>query len=554
MASSLEAGSGTIDPEAERRRIEAMQRALASAQPVGPTGPQGPAAGDSYRAVTAPPTSVSGDNSLSQGESYDTRTDSVKNAVGPTGPVGPATTAQGPDAMERALSTTGLYTPPDPNKVATGGSIAAALVPPTTTTTTSTTGGGKLPPPPPPITPVQSVQTGTGGGTGGTDTLARWKDLSGNTGATGGTDTTADLGGIDNQNTTGDTSGNTGEGSLGAITNQLMSQIANIGSTLANPGTPSDVTGVFLTQAKSILSLLDQQDAELRADAEKNGTQIDPSTQFTIDKLRETLQENLKGVREDLNRRGLYESGIELDLENKLQKGSASDQARILADRLSTIQQQLQSGLQANRKARVDTLGQFGLSAANAQTTHDENQYRSADEREQAALAAMLGLRGQANSADIASQDRAASNANSAASRALQAAQLKENGRQYDETYAMDKAKYNQNFEYNAQQDAMTRALAAAKGTTAATTPPQINNPYGGTTKTPGVNTEATNAAISAIGKATSRTQATQDLSNAAANLIAQGVDVQQVIDAINSRFPESADSVRGNRTVGGPI
>lgn len=570
-----------MDDEAQRQaRLAAMQRAaqgatapadgtaagsnvLTSGAPTpGPDtsniGGIGAAAGALGSAIASPTSSV---NSGTSAIGAKLGTSATSAATG--GSLGATISSESMAAVQRAIA-------------AANAANAARNKPPTVTPTVTT----------------GTTTTGTTGTTGTTDTSDPFGYLRKNaadsraftdanpagttdtTGA-GGTDTTG--GGITDQ--TGgagpggqDGSGGGQGGDLGSITNQLMGQIQGIGSTLANPGTPTDVTGVFLTQAKSILSMLDQQDAEIRAEAEKNGTTVDPSTQFTIDKLRETLTENVKTVREDLNRRGLSDSGIELELENRLQKGSASDQARILADRLTSIQDQLSKGLASNRAAKVSTLSTFGMGAANAQQQHNENQYQSADERERAALTAMLGLRGQVNSSEMSAADN-----RSAMQRALlqeqgqnsrSAASLSEEQRQYNETFGMNKAKYNQDFAYNAQNDALNRA---AKGAGTGTDTPKTivpagtqyvngygsgdvtkgQNVYGGTTSTGNnVDSSATNAAISAINNASSRDQAQTDLFKSAQALINAGVDVTAVQDAINKKFPAAVQT----RTVGGSI
>lgn len=360
-----------------------------------------------------------------------------------------------------------------------------------------------------------------------------------------GTDTTS----------TGAGSGSSGSGgSLGDLTSSITNQLQQIQSGLSSPGTSSDVTGVYLSQSQAILAMLDDQEKQMRADAETQGTTIDPATQFTIDQMRKTLEENMKTTRENLNSRGLNDSGILLELQNRLQKGNASDEAGLLATRLSKLQDDLQAGLTNIRSQKVSTMGQFGLAASNAQSTADENSKRIAYDREQAALQGMLQLRGQQSASEDSAMNRAATAANQASSQQFSGSQnalsLAEQQRQYNETFGMNKAKYNQDFAYNSQNDAMNRAASAAKASAASV--PQINNPYGGTTKTPGVSAQMTNQAIAALTNATSRTQAVNDFNQAQGALNDQGVDLQSVQDAIDKKWPQA--NPRGTQTVGGSI
>ena len=240
----------------------------------------------------------------------------------------------------------------------------------------------------------------------------------------------------------------TGAGSLQGLTGSIMQQIQGISSGLSSPGTPIDATAVYMKQSQSILEMLNQQEASLRSDAQKQGTTIDPATQFTLDKLRQTLEDNMKSTREDLNRRGLYDSGILLQLENNLQKGNASDQAMVLSQRLSKLQDELNAGLTAIRGQRYSTANQFGLAAGNAQTSADTQSRTLAYDREQAALQAMLSLRGQQSG----EQQAAAS-------------------------LAQQNAQFNSTQQFTASQNALQRAAAAAATAAGRTTTGGTNAP-----------------------------------------------------------------------------
>jgi len=366
----------------------------------------------------------------------------------------------------------------------------------------------------------------------------------------------------------GATPGTPETGGLGALTSGITNQINAIMAGLSNPGTPVDATAVFMKQSQAILGMLDQQEAQMRAENEKAGTTVDPATKFAIDQLRENLQTQLTATRENLNRRGLYDSGIELQLESNLQKGSASDQAQILSTRLSKLQDDLSKGLTSLRTQRYSTASQFGLAGANAQTSSDELGRKLGQQREQEALQGMLNLRGQVGQENTANANRASqegiSNANRESTSAIERARLAEQQRQYNETFGMEKAKYNQNFAATQAQNAiqnqnaaMQRAATAARGgATNATvnrpTAAQPSNAFGGTTDTSkNVSVGATNAAVAAAGSASSRSAALNSLQIHYADLIRNGVDVQSVMDAIDARFPPSQDLINGQRRGG---
>lgn len=428
------------------------------------------------------------------------------------------------------------------NNAASGGSVGNLPAPPAASTAPSTVRGITPPQPATPAaTPAANPAAGTPAATPASPRGAVNPGLDG---------------GVPNQNPGGPTQGTAGGGDLTNLTNAVTSQIQNIQASLTSPGTPIDATAVFFKQSQAILGMLDQQEAQMRAENEKAGTTVDPATQFAIDKLRENLQEQMKATRETLNSRGLYDSGILLELENRLQKGSASDQAQILSTRLSKLQDDLQKGLTQLRTQRYTAASQFGLAGANAQRSQDELSQTLAQRREQDALNAMLSLRGQVG-------QEATSTANRQSAAAIEQARLAEQQRQFNEKFGMDKAMFNEKMAADAAQNAEANRIAAmrrAAGGASSGTIPQIANPFGGSTKTPQTAAVSTNAAIGAVGTAPDRTTAINSLMNHAGQLAAAGVDIQTVMDAIDARFPPSlADSTDAsiggrNRRAGGPV
>jgi hypothetical protein len=437
-------------------------------------------------------------------------------------------------AMQRAIAgvaaTNEAYkkTGPAPTPVAvatTGGSLASAVntikppvQPPTQTTTTIT------PPTDDRTTSnlLAQMQTASSGGGAGAGSRA---------GAGSGAgaiqnQSSAGAGGIEDQGGSG--------GSLGQLTSSIVNQLQSIQAGLSSPGTPRDVTAVYLQQSQSILKMLDDQEAQLRADTEKQGTSIDPATQFTIDKLRENLETNIKGAREDLNRRGLYDSGILLDIETKLKKGNASDQAMVLAERFSKLQNELSQGLASIRSQKASTAQSFGLAAANAQTTSDENTRRQAYDREQAALQAMLNLRSQFAGEEQAAASRSFQGQQSALEREFRAQQA-ELDRAYGD--AQFRARTAAEFEMNKQQYEQESALIAQRAAASG------SGGGGGSVRPASARTTATTAASStndvtqqAIADMrevfTNATEASAAIKEQMRELAAAGVDISQLYEA----------------------
>ncbi|MGH2820499.1 MAG: hypothetical protein ACRDJ5_07590, partial [Actinomycetota bacterium] len=149
---------------------------------------------------------------------------------------------------------------------------------------------------------------------------------------------------------------------------QIASDLQELRAQIASSRAP-DVQAIFLAQSTSLLAFLEQEEKRLREEAEREGTRVDPATQFTIEKLRESLGEQLKATQEDLNARGLYHSGILLEIEQKLRTGAISEEGRILAERLSRLRDNLSARLGQISSQRVAGFQQFGMAGAQAQAS-----------------------------------------------------------------------------------------------------------------------------------------------------------------------------------------
>src|SRR5690606_27791064 len=134
-----------------------------------------------------------------------------------------------------------------------------------------------------------------------------------------------------------------GESLFNWVFGDALADLRRMEQELASITVP-DAGLVYLRQMQSLIDQIDRMMEEMRAEAERQGQTIDPATQWTLDRLRQTLEEQLTQTREVLNARGLFHSGILLELENQLREGMMSEEARILAERLNRIQSQLLDG------------------------------------------------------------------------------------------------------------------------------------------------------------------------------------------------------------------
>lgn len=196
------------------------------------------------------------------------------------------------------------------------------------------------------------------------------------------------------QTPTGPTTGPVAEGPLNseALRQQVVADLNGIAQIInAGPQSP-DVMAIFASQGSKLLELIAEQEKQLRSQAEAEGRTIDPATQNTLDVLREQLGLQLKATREGLAARGILDSGITIEAEQILRKGNLSDQAKILSERLSRIQDNLNQGLGQFRQQRVQSASQFGMAGAQAQTQAELAERKRMDDLRQTLVSGRLGL------------------------------------------------------------------------------------------------------------------------------------------------------------------
>jgi hypothetical protein len=410
------------------------------------------------------------------------------------------------------------YTPPAipsqsvPQQIATNGSIGTAA-------SSGAATGGTLSTVlnPPKLTGPTTTATPTGGINAGTLAGAMTTGIDKGPGA-GAITTVPGAGGPAGPSGAG--SGTVDQsGGLGALTSSIVSALQSAGQSALAPGSSPDVGAVYMQQAQSILAMLDEQEKQLRADSERQGTTLDPSVAFTLNTLRQTLEDNLKTTREDLNRRGVYDSGITLDLESKLRKGSASDAAMVMASRLSKLQDQLSQGLAGIRSQKVSTLSSFGRDAANAQTSSDEASRRRQYDTEQNAIKSMLDLRGQVSTENNQAANRSFQGNESALQRAYGESQSK----------AQTAAQFEQNrLAYEREKSLVDQRAAAGAYTSGGTSTKStaLSRAAGG---------DVTQQAIADLKSVfTNSDEASAAIKQQMAELAANGVDIAALFNAAN--------------------
>lgn len=93
------------------------------------------------------------------------------------------------------------------------------------------------------------------------------------------------------------------------------------------------------------IAQIDAAQAELMAQMNDQMSGVDPATMASLKAIRDSVENNRQGLMEEMSQRGLLQSGIWLDQENKLNTAQANAESSLLATRLQDLQTQLNQAL-----------------------------------------------------------------------------------------------------------------------------------------------------------------------------------------------------------------
>ncbi|MDH7478901.1 MAG: hypothetical protein QHH02_02705 [Syntrophomonadaceae bacterium] len=117
----------------------------------------------------------------------------------------------------------------------------------------------------------------------------------------------------------------------------------------------STLAAAWLEQMSSYLDRLQE---ELVALFRQQGSEIDPATAAALKEIRAEVSRRRQGLMEEMNRRGLLQSGIWLEEENRILEGQMSAEEKLLASRLAEAQNRMAEALMEFARLRLNQMGQ----------------------------------------------------------------------------------------------------------------------------------------------------------------------------------------------------
>jgi hypothetical protein len=115
------------------------------------------------------------------------------------------------------------------------------------------------------------------------------------------------------------------------------------------------MTKAWLDQMTATLDSLQAQVMDM---FKQQGMLLDPATLAALKSIRDEVDRRRQLLQEEMNRRGLLQSGIWLEEENRILSNQLTAEERLLASRLADIQNRMTDALMSFANQRVNIMGQ----------------------------------------------------------------------------------------------------------------------------------------------------------------------------------------------------
>ena len=112
---------------------------------------------------------------------------------------------------------------------------------------------------------------------------------------------------------------------------------------------------------EGFMSALDAMQSQIMGEFQQQMAGVDPATQTALQQLRENAQEYRRTLLDDLNRRGLLQSGVAIESDLRLNKNQLTAEQQVLSQRVGELQNQMTNALMQFSQSRLQALQQYGL-------------------------------------------------------------------------------------------------------------------------------------------------------------------------------------------------
>lgn len=147
----------------------------------------------------------------------------------------------------------------------------------------------------------------------------------------------------------------------------IQEQIAPYLSELQNiiQGVDYETAPILMNYYNQTMDMINSTEASLMKQLEEMGQGIDPATQAALASLKETVGQQREYLKEEMGARNLLQSGIYLkEMDERINRGELSETQKLLGQRLSDIQNQINNAILSFGNARIQASSSYGLEAA----------------------------------------------------------------------------------------------------------------------------------------------------------------------------------------------
>lgn len=115
--------------------------------------------------------------------------------------------------------------------------------------------------------------------------------------------------------------------------------------------------GLAAMHTSQLMAAIDATEARIMEMFRQQGTALDPATLSALRSLRDGVETRRRQLTDEMNRRGLLQSGIWLEMEDRIHRGQLTAEEDLLGRRLSDIQNRMSGAMMDFAQQRLNVMG-----------------------------------------------------------------------------------------------------------------------------------------------------------------------------------------------------
>lgn len=142
----------------------------------------------------------------------------------------------------------------------------------------------------------------------------------------------------------------------------IIGELRDLVNQTYDPGSAALINKAY----EDTIATIDAAQAQLVSQMQDQMSGVDEATLQSLKQIRDSFERNRQELMEEMSRRGLLQSGLWLEMEDRLNKGQLTAEQQLLASRLQDLQNQLNQALTNFGAMKISAAQQKGLSELEA--------------------------------------------------------------------------------------------------------------------------------------------------------------------------------------------